>query len=722
MRIATLKNDFLASIVVFLVAIPLCLGVALACGAPLLSGMISGIIGGIIVGLISQSRVSVSGPSPGMVAIVITVIAQLGSFEIFLLALFLAGFLQVVMGMAKTGFIANYVPTTVIKGLLAAIGILIIIKQIPLAFGYFSERQLAHHALQAAQEDFHLSPFAYLQNNISLGATLISLFSLLILLCWDKISHKKIRIIPAGFIVVVFGILANLFYTCCTPSLALLTPHLVNIPVHDSFVGFIDEMKHPHFKALNNSQVYFYAIMIAVVASLESLLNLGAIEKIDKKHRYCSRNRELVAQGIGNMASGLIGGLPITSVIVRSSVNVYAGARSKLSTIFHGILLLLSLTLLARCLNYIPIASLAAILIYTGYKLASVPLFKEIYAEGWRYFIPFIITLLAIVLTNLLLGIVIGLIVSLLFILWNNSKNCFTQIREKHPAGEILRLMLPQQVTFLHRAAIIDDLNKIPKNSRVIIDAYLTDYIDEDIIDVLKDTREALRNEKDILFNFEGFQEHYQFEQHASFISATTYDVQARLTPQRVLALLKEGNTRFVNNTPIHKNYKQQIANTAASQHPIGVVLGCIDSRVPVELIFDLTLGDLFVVRIAGNIANVDILGSLEFSCEVAGAKVIMVLGHRNCGAVKAACENFKLGHLTQLVDKIKPAIAMELNKTNPSTDADEFLLNVTRNNIELTKNWLYQNSEILKGLIDSGKVTLVGAFYDITTGTVKFE
>lgn len=637
---------------VFLVAVPLCLGIALASGAPLFAGIITGAIGGIVVGLLSGSNVSVSGPAAGMVTVVLTAIQQLGSYEIFLFALVLAGILQIAGGALKSGFIANYVPSTVIKGLLAAIGILIIIKQIPFAFGYYAEQEQVQTAVVLAQESFNFSPILHIFTHLHPTAIIVSLISLIILIQWEKINLSFFKIVPSTFAVVLLAIIINQIFHIWNPNYQLSSTHLVNIPVNENFWGILSQFKHPDFSAWKNIQVYFYAVMIAVVASLETLLNLEAIEKIDKNHRYCSRDRELVAQGIGNMLSGFIGGLPITSVIVRSAVNVNAGGTNKISTVLHGLLLFLSLTFIAEWLNYIPIAALATILIYTGYKLARFSLFKEVYQHGNRYFIPFMITIIGIIATNLLFGIVIGLSISLLFILYHNSKSCFVRIEEKHAYGDVLRLILPEQASFLNRAAIIESLNRIPKNSKVIIDASMTDYIELEILDILKEFKESLAKEKNILINLEGFQDHYDIPGKRSFLNVTTYDIQTKITPQTVLTILEEGNNRFINNQSIHKNLKQQISATSSAQHPVAVVLSCIDSRVPIEIIFDLNLGDVFVIRIAGNIVNDDILASVEYACDVVGAKLIVVLGHKRCGAIQAAHEQVKLGHISQLLKK----------------------------------------------------------------------
>ena len=721
-----IKSDFLSSIVVTLVAIPLCLGIALACGVPLFSGILSGIIGGIVVGIISQSSFSVSGPAAGMVAIVIAAIAQLGSYELFLLALIIAGLMQIVSGILRIGFIANFVPTNVIQGLLAAIGILIIVKQIPLALGYYADPNKLQYSLKAAEETFDFHTLLSIFHHLNITATLITIVSLAILLSWEKIFPRITRIIPSAIVVVIVAILINKVCNTVDPQIALNgSSHLVNIPMSNTLSEFFSQFKHPDFSGIYNSNIYLYAFMLAAIASLESLLNVEAIEKLDKKNQYTSRNRELVAQGLGNMCSGFLGGLPITSVIVRSSVNINAGAKTKLSTILHGILLLISVTLIAHYLNMIPLAALAAILIHTGYKLSSVTLFKTAYRQGIRYFIPFLVSVIAIVFSNLLLGILIGLSVSIAFILQYNSKNGVITVNEAHTSGNVLRLILPQQVTFLNKASIIETLNKLPTHSKVTIDANSTDYIDNDILGVIEEFKEHQAQNKNILLNLIGFRNHYDIKDEVKFINATTYDVQMSLSPDSVLKILIEGNKRFINNTPIHKDFKQQMTATALSQHPIAVVLSCIDSRVPVELIFDVTLGDIFVTRIAGNIGNLDIAGSIEYACKVANAKLIVVLGHKECGAIKAACDHFKLGNITQLIEKINPAIDQEKENRHYhdcTSSNTAFVTHVTRNNVELTQKYLYETSEVLRSLLHEQKIKMIGAMYDVQSGVVEFE
>ncbi|MEM1243793.1 MAG: SulP family inorganic anion transporter [Pseudomonadota bacterium] len=717
------KQDFIAGVVVFLVAVPLCLGIALASGAPLYSGIISGIVGGILTGFISKSPVSVSGPAAGMVAVVLAAITQLGTFETFLLAVFIAGIIQIIIGLFKAGFLADFFPSNVINGLLAAIGILIIIKQLPLAFGYFVSNTEVMGTLKEAQTAFALQPLLHLLTHVNLGATIISLISLAILIFWDYFKHTFLRAIPAPVVVVLLGILINYLYQTFFPSLMLMDSHLVEVPVNQDLVGFFQQFQHPDWSAWANSQVYVYGFIIAVVASIESLLNLEASRKIDKKHRYASRNRELFAQGIGNTVCGLIGGIPVTSVIIRTTVNVQSGGSSKVSTIFHGFLLLLTVMLIPQWLNLIPLASLAAILIHTGYKLSKISLYRSMYKEGFAQFIPFIVTIVAIVSYNLLTGVLIGLAVSFFFILRYASLRRFDVINEKHTSGSILRLLLPQQVSFLSKAAFGSQLRSLPKNSNVVIDASNSDYIDKDIVELFQEFRDNQAPSKSIVLNMTGFKDKYRIHNQMNFINVTTHNVQLSLKPREILNILAEGNQRFLHNRVIHRNQQQEIHATSSSQHPIAVILSCIDSRVPVELIFDLGLGDVFTTRIAGNIISDDILASIEFACHVAGAKLILVLGHLGCGAIKAACVAQSAdGYVDGLLAKVKPAIAVQNQLTpNAKADSKEFVTDVINLNVEHSMFQIYQKSEILRQLIDSKKINLAAGIYNIYDGTVQF-
>lgn len=719
------KNDLMAGLVVFLVAIPLCLGVALASGAPLFSGIIAGIIGGIIVGSISQSSVSVSGPAAGMVAVVLGTISQLGGFQAFLLALTFAGVLQIVIGSIRAGFIADYIPSNVIQGLLCAIGILIIIKQLPLAFTHPGHPGELMGELLIAAKTFDIKGLIYCCQHINAGATIITLLSLFLLISFDKIENGTLKAIPAPVLVVLMGILINEMFIYTMPALMQDSAKLVNIPVHNTFQGFFSQFQTPDWKSWNNPNIYLSGFFIAILASLETLLNLEAAEKLDKNRRYCSRNRELVAQGFGNLLSGLLGGIAITSVVVRSSVNIQAGARSKLATIIHGLFILIVVSLFPDWLNKIPLASLAAILIFVGYKLTKISIYQDMYEQGAERFIPFIVTVVAIVFTNLLAGILIGLSVSFFFILKANSELRLDIIRERHPIGLVNRIILPQQVSFLKKASLIAELNAIPKQSQLVIDARYSQYIDKDILELIKEFKERRAVDKKIALNLIGFKKRYNIHDHIDFINVTTYDVQSALTPDEVLRILKEGNHRFINDQRIHRNLLVDLKETSKHQHPIAVILSCIDSRVPVETIFDMGLGDLFSVRVAGNIINPDVIASIEFAC-LSGAKLILILGHTGCGAIKAACEQHSQephSYLPQLLEKIKPAVdAEEAKEHGKHCDSEEFLLNVSKTNINNSLANLLNASVTIQNLLQEKKIDLIAAIYDIKNGVVNFE
>lgn len=716
------KFDFIAAIVVFLVAIPLCLGIALASGAPLFSGIISGIVGGIVVGSLSGSQVSVSGPAAGMAAVVLAAITQLGDFNTFLLALTLAGLLQIMVGALRSGTVADYIPSNVVQGLLCAIGILLIVKQLPLTFTLSTDlAELKAHLLETT-EGVNLNPLYDFSYHINSGAIIISLISFAILIFFDKTKIKWLENIPAPIIVVIAGILINELFIVASSTFEQNNPHLVNIPNNNGFKDLLSQLSFPDWSSWTNPKVYLYAFVIAMVASLESLLNVKAGERLDKKHRYCSKDQELLAQGAGNVIAGLIGGIPITSVIVRTSVNIQAGAKTKFAAILHGCFLLIAVMLIPEWLNKIPLSSLAAILIFTGYKLTKPAIYASIYQQGADRFIPFIATVVSIVIFNLLAGILIGLVISLFFILKSNSQARLDIFKEFYPNGVTSRLVLPQQITFLNKASLIAELDSIPKNSQLIIDARYSNYIDKEIVELIKEFQQEQAPLKQIALNLIGFKDHYDIHNYINFINVTTYDVQSNISPSEVLNLLREGNQRFLNDTRIHRTASIDIKYTAKTQFPMAVVLGCIDSRVPVETIFDMSFGDLFCIRIAGNVVNEDILASIEYACHVVGAKLIVVLGHTRCGAIQSACDGVEKGHITQLLAKIKPAIAAETMIKDDRTGKNRaFMAQVTALNIANTMQQIYHDSDILHDMIDDESISIVGAIYDVESGEVNF-
>ncbi len=483
------KDDLPASVVVFLVALPLCLGIALASGAPLFSGLISGIIGGIVVGALSGSALGVSGPAAGLAVIVLNAITDLGGFDIFLVAVILAGALQLIMGFLKAGIIAYYFPSSVIHGMLAGIGIIIFLKQIPHAFGYDKDPE---GDFEFHQLDGHTTfdDLTIMIENISFGVVLISAVSLIILILWNTKLFQQFKFtkyVQGPLVAVIIGIILNMLFTDVS-SLKISPDHLVKIPLADSFDGFISNFTLPNFKTgLANKEVYITAIVIAIVASLETLLCVEATDKLDPLKRITPTNRELKAQGVGNIVAGLIGGLPVTQVIVRSSANIQSGGKTKASAIFHGFLLLISVIAIPNLLNKIPLGVLAAILLVVGYKLAKPELFKKMFKEGWGQFIPFIVTVLGIVFTDLLIGIALGLLVAIFIILRNNFIVPYKLKTELVNEKSHITICLSENVSFLNKAAILKALDLIPNNSEVTIDAKNTKFIHFDVIEIIED-------------------------------------------------------------------------------------------------------------------------------------------------------------------------------------------------------------------------------------------
>ncbi len=484
-----IKADLPASLVVFFVALPLCLGIALASGAPLFSGIIAGIIGGIVVGAISGSSIGVSGPAAGLAVVVLTAIADLGSYELFLVAVVFAGLLQVVMGLLKAGVIGYYFPSSVIKGMLSAIGIIIFLKQIPLAFGYDpGERSFAF--FETTGLDLY-DALTHIFDSIALGVVVITAISLAILLIWDKVlakKHKFFKLVPGPLVAVIVGVIYQLIFSGTGTELEITGSNLVTVPVPDNATDFFTQFTFPDFSQLGNTKVYIVAITIAIVASLETLLSVEATDKLDPLKRVTPTNRELIAQGVGNTFSGLVGGLPITQVIVRSTANVMNGGRTKLSAIIHGFFLLLSVMFVAEYLNLIPLGVLAAVLLIIGYKLANPKQFLLMKKLGNSQFIPFVVTVIAIVATDLLIGILLGLAVGIITILINSYKNShFLHKEDKSNGVHRIKMELAEEVTFLNKAAIQRELYALPENTYLTLDVTKTKSLDLDILEILDD-------------------------------------------------------------------------------------------------------------------------------------------------------------------------------------------------------------------------------------------
>lgn len=481
--LASWRQDIPASIVVALVALPLCLGVALASGAPLFSGIIAGIVGGIVVGILSKSPLSVSGPAAGLTVIVFTAIESLPSYPAFLLAVVLAGLIQIIFSFSRSGVLAEFVPSSVITGMLAAIGLILILKQIPHALGYDGDPEGDFAFAQADGMNTISALFHTIANHLTPGAIIISLISLAFLFWWDAAKPKDgpLKLLPGPLVVVAGGVALNALFGVVAPSLQLGAEHLVRVPVADGLAEFAGLFTLPDFGQIGNAAVWTTAITLAIVASLESLLCVKAVDEVDPQRRTTDKNRELFAQGGGNLVSGMIGGLPLTSVIVRSSANVEAGAMTKVSTILHGAWLLLSVLLIPAILNLIPLSALAAVLIATGYKLTKPSLFTKRWKQGFTQFVPFLVTITAILFTDLLIGIGIGLAVGFAFVIARNFRPALVLVGED--GSYMIRAL--RNLYFIHKYELQRELGRVPEGSRLLIDLSATSYVDLDNIDII---------------------------------------------------------------------------------------------------------------------------------------------------------------------------------------------------------------------------------------------
>jgi MFS superfamily sulfate permease-like transporter len=728
---ANIGQDLVSSLVVFLVALPLCLGIALASGAPLFSGIVSGVVGGIVVGILSGSHTSVSGPAAGLTAVVLAQITALGSFETFLLAVALAGLMQMVFGLARGGVLTAFVPTSVIKGLLAAIGVILILKQIPHVLGRDTDPE---GEMRFEQPDSENTFSALLEIvDLHMGAALVGLLSLALLVLWSRSKRLAKSRFPAPLAVVLLGIGFALMFDAIGGAWEIDASHLVQVPVATDG-GVFELLRFPDFSQLSNSAVYTAALTIAIVASLESLLNLEAVDRLDPEQRKSPPNRELLAQGAGNLVAGLLGGIPITAVIIRGSVNVNAGAKSKLSAIFHGVLLLVTVVALPSVLNRIPLSCLAAILLVTGFRLANPKLIRKMWRSGKDQFFPFIVTVLAIVFTDLLIGLGIGIAVSLGFILKRQFKQPFRLIDEKHLLGDVLRVELGDQVTFLNHTAIQSLLDGIPRGRQVVLDAKHTEYIDPDVLALIREFRDVRAPARRIELVLTGFHDEYETVDDVVYVDYSTRQLQDAVTPAQVLEILRQGNLRFASGRQLHRDYTKQIHATAQGQHPLAVVLSCIDSRTPAELVLDMGLGDIFSVRVAGNGLSFKVLGSMEYGCAIAGSRLILVLGHTSCGAVTGAIERAasadpdayapKYENLRVLLRDIEATVDLgELGGfSEMKPDARQvFIDDVARRNVIAVVKDIVVRSPALAELVQQRRIAIVGAVYDVRTGTMSF-
>ncbi len=715
-----LNKDIPAGIVVFLVALPLCLGIALASGAPLISGLISGIIGGVVIGYLSKSGTSISGPAASVSAVVLIAIEELGSFQLFLGALIIAGLIQIVLGIVKAGILADYMPTSIIKGLLAGIGIILIRSQLPYTVGYELNKS---KMLNYSEDYFGNAPAMISQffSAFTVGAMVISVISLVILIFWDKTSLKKFKLIPPALVVVILGVVLNQLFNYIIPTLYLDGIHLVNIPKVDSISTFFT---FPDFSGYNNPKIWTTAFTLAIIASISTLLNIEATDNIDKLKRRTPPNRELIAQGVGNTLSGFLGGIAITSVIVRSSVNIEAGGQTKLSTIIHGLLLLVSVLFLSSIINLIPLASLAAILLVVGYKLASISVFKGLYKRGWNQFIPFVLTVVFIVLTDVLTGVLIGSALSIFFLLRSNYYNPFYIENIKYVQDKVIKLELSNEVSFFNKASIKNILWSVPDNSKLLIDATFTSYIDPDVIDILNDFQNTAAVDHNIDVNIIGLKDKYVSGEEVDFYRKTKAEIKAKTTPIEILGYLKEGSTTYASRNLMSRKVNSADLIEYLNEDPLAVVVTSIDLREPLNMMLNTTIGDLVSLRTAGHILNAQNILNLEISSRDQGAKLVLFYGNSDNSIIKKALKNHldnTPSNLSSLIDNaLKNAQFSERDLKSESIDT---LSNEIVNfNIEKAKADLVNNSAYFKEAISKGTVGIASAFFNREDQSIVFS
>lgn len=710
-----LKTDIPAALSLVIVAIPLCLGIAHASGAPMMAGLIAGVIGGLVVGFFSESNLSVSGPAAGLTSICMVSIAELGSYQGLVTAVFIAGLIQLILGLLRMGFFSNYIPTAVIKGMLSAIGLMLILKQFPHLVGYDAE--------EIGAEDFSIGKEDILENvvevvpsndntmshlmdtfqHLNYSVLIIGLLSLGVLVFWDYKFAKQFKLIPGSLVAVLVGTLgAFIIHTFIDPNF-ISTEHYVSLPsnfLNDASAHFT----FPDFAFIKQGNFWKIVFTLAIVASLESLLSIEAIEKLDPHKQRVNGNKELVAQGIGNMVSASIGGLPVTSVIVRGSVNIAAGAQSKWSAMLHGAFILIAILFLVPIINQIPLAALAAVLCFTGFKLIHPETFKEQFKRGWYQFIPFVVTIVAIVFSDLLIGVIIGMVISSFFIVRENYQ---APVMHLDDMGPRIRIKLGNNVSFLHKYQIVQALEGIRPNVVLEIDGSKTEFIDPDIIDVLRDFRENCKdkNIELIIGGIKGMD--------------TKKEVNEQI--EKSYKKLFENNRNWVEKRiKADPEYFQKLTN---GQKPEYLFIGCSDSRVPANEITGTDPGEMFVHRnIANMVVNTDInmLSVLQYSVEVLNVKHVIVCGHYGCGGVKAALGENPLGLIDKWLRNIKDVYRLHQKELDAITNEEDKHRKMVELNVREQVFNLMKTSYVQKNRELYGFPQVHGWVYDIAEGYIK--
>jgi carbonic anhydrase/SulP family sulfate permease len=722
-----------AAIVVACVAIPMGMGIASISGAPPVAGIIAGIIGGLVVGSLSGSPTSITGPSAGLTLAIASLMGALNSFETFLMAVVIAGLLQVVFGIARLGWLSSFFPSSVLDALLAAIGIILIFKQVPHLLGHDTDPEGDMAFLQPDRRTTFTELISLFEGDVHAGAATVGLFTLAVIVGLQYWNRSKKLQMPALIIGVISGTLAGLFVNRLGQTWLIDGKHLISLPVWNGDSRWGSMLRFPDWSQLSNPLVYFTAATIAIISSLETLLNLSATDRVDHSDRPSPPNRELIALGIGNTLCGLVGGIPMSAAIERSAVCLQAGSRTKLCAVLHGLVLFIAATLIPFVFNQIPLSVLAAVLIVTGGWLARPEVFLRIWQGGRYQLIPFIVTIAAILLTDLLIGVVVGLVFAIGFILNSNFRRPLRQVLERHASGEVLHIELAEQVSFLNRPVIDRALRSAAPGTQILLDASNTDYIDPDILAMIREfvKKSSIHN---VNVSLRGFRQKYAIDNVIQFVDFTSREIQEKMTPTDALKILQDGNERFCTNRRLSRDLGRQVQATSAGQHPFAAILSCIDSRAPVETILDLGVGDAFTARVAGNVVSPKILGSLEYATAVAGSKLIVVLGHTKCGAVHAAVNLAHAGqtgaeatgcqYLDSILEEIHPSIDLsQLNSIEPTNEAarNQFTENVARRNVIQSVQNIVEISQTIRNLVDEGRLAVVGAVYDVSSGKVEF-
>ena len=714
-----LRRDVPASVAVFFVAVPLCLGIAHASGAPLLSGLVAGIVGGLLVGFLSPSQLSVSGPAAGLTALVLTAKESLGSFQAVVTAVVLAGALQLALGVAKAGFLASFFPTAVVRGMLAGIGVILVLKQLPHLVGYDVE-EMGVLSFLLRPEDFNerygeahryaekstLTVLAHAFGELQKGALAIGVAGLALLVLWDRWLGKRVKFLPGSVVAVLLGVLLDELFHAAAPSFALSAEHRVGLPDFGSFAEFGAATTFPRLSALADPKLYFYAVALATVASLESLLSVEALDKLDPERRQTPSNKELIAQGAGNVVSGLLGGLPITAVVVRSTVNLSAGAKSKASTILHGVLLVTALLFLAPLINRIPLAALAAVLVHTGFKLASPRTFREMLGRGYTQWVPFLATVAAVVLINLLVGVMIGFVVATVFIL----QRSYAATRfELATYGRFKRLVLAREVTFLQKARLMETLDAIEPGSMVEVDGMDSSYVDPDILDVLEDYQKAAEH-KDIQLLVSGIPRLQQESPRFQKLMSEEYEKLLRNNREWVKEKLAADPEFF--------------KRKGTTQTPRFMFIGCSDSRVPENAITKTEPGEIFVHRNIANVvslSDINLLSVLQYSVEVLDVKHLIVCGHYGCGGVRAALGRTSLGLIDNWISQIKHVVQSHEEELCPmKEDPEKYERRVVELHVIQQCQNLFKTSIVQNAIRKYGYPKVHGWVYDLQTGLIK--